>query len=45
MEEWAVKNANHLKACSCAMCGNERKYGKGKERLTLKEKVYGSELE
>lgn len=30
--------ANHLKICSCAMCGNPRRYAKGEERLTIQEK-------
>jgi len=29
--------AEHLCNCSCAMCGNPRKYGKGKEKLTRQE--------
>ena len=24
--DWARKNADHLKACSCVCCGNQRKY-------------------
>ena len=26
--------------CSCWMCGNQRKYGKGKDKLTLKERLH-----
>lgn len=36
-KEWANKNADHLKTCSCEMCGNPRRYGKGKNKLTLQE--------
>ena len=27
-----------FKDCSCWMCGNERKYSKGKHKLTLQER-------
>ena len=33
-----VKFANNLKACSCAACGNARKFGKGKMKLSLAER-------
>ena len=26
MQEWARRNYNHLKKCSCWMCGNRRKW-------------------
>jgi len=43
-EEWvedcAVRCANNMAKCSCAMCGNprHRKYSKGSERLTMQER-------
>jgi hypothetical protein len=34
IEDWSTKNAEHLKSCSCHLCGNKRKhFGK-----TLQEK-------
>ena len=30
--------ANHLKPCSCWMCGNPRRFFKGKDKLTLQER-------
>ena len=30
--------ANHLKICSCAICGNPRRYAKGQERFTIQER-------
>lgn len=35
LDEWANKNAEHLKSCSCYMCGNPRKYFK---KRTIQEK-------
>jgi hypothetical protein len=37
MQEWAKRNYNHLKACSCWMCGNYRKNfgGTFQEKKTL----------
>ncbi len=35
----AVKLADHLKNCSCWMCGNARRFAKGKHRLTRQEKI------
>ena len=29
LKEWAQRNYDHLKRCSCWMCGNPRKYGAG----------------
>ena len=37
-ENQAPRLADHLKSCSCWMCGNRRKYSKGRERLTLVER-------
>ena len=40
---WAIKNAEHLKACSCPMCGNPRRSGwtkaKGKTRKELQKEA------
>ena len=33
----AAKTAEYLAVCSCAMCGNPRRYGWG-ERLTIQER-------
>lgn len=33
------KLADHLAQCSCSMCGNPRKYGKGEHRLTRQERI------
>lgn len=33
--DWSIKNAEHLKSCSCHMCGNRRKYD-GKTRQEIK---------
>lgn len=35
--EQAIKLANHLAQCSCAMCGNPRRYRKGKARIPIGE--------
>ena len=34
----AVKHADNLKSCSCYMCGNPRKYSKGKEKHKVNER-------
>lgn len=34
LEKWAIKNADHLRNCSCSMCENPRKRGE----LTMQEK-------
>lgn len=36
--QWARENADHLAACSCDMCGNQRRFAKGKEKLTVQER-------
>lgn len=36
-EKYAVKSADHLKNCSCWMCGNPRKYFKEKTMQEKKE--------
>lgn len=28
------------KSCSCWMCGNQRRHGKGNARLSIKERIY-----
>jgi hypothetical protein len=33
-QDWAVRNYNHLKRCSCSMCGHRRKW----EGLTVQER-------
>ena len=33
-----ANHANHLRVCSCAACGNPRKYAKGAQKLTLQER-------
>lgn len=33
--EW---NADHLKVCSCWMCGNPRRHAKSDQRLTRRER-------
>lgn len=35
-EAW--KAGDHLKTCSCWMCGNPRRHAKGKERLRVQER-------
>jgi hypothetical protein len=39
--EGVVKNADHLKACSCEMCRNPRRsrWYKGKEKRTRQERI------
>lgn len=32
------KYADHLAVCSCAMCGNPRRFRKGEDKLTLQER-------
>lgn len=39
------KLANHLAACSCAMCGNPRKYFKEETRAEYKAKISSEEQE
>lgn len=34
----AVRLADHLKSCSCVMCGNPRRFFKRAERLTMQER-------
>lgn len=34
----AVRLADHLKNCSCVLCGNPRHFRKRAERLTLQER-------
>ena len=36
-EDRAARFADHLKSCSCWMCGNPRHYYKGNEKLTVQE--------
>lgn len=36
--DFAKRLADHLKPCSCFICGNPRRLGKGKERFTLQER-------
>ena len=38
--EWknAERCADHLKMCSCWMCGNPRRYAKSRERLSWQER-------
>lgn len=38
LEKLAIKNADHLKMCSCNMCGNQRRFSKGEDKLTIQEK-------
>lgn len=38
--DFARRLADHLKVCSCALCGNPRRLGKGKERFTLQERRF-----
>lgn len=40
MPTWsnAEQHADHLKACSCYMCGNPRRYFKGIEKITMQER-------
>lgn len=47
MEEEAIKLANHLHNCSCDMCLSPRKskYHKGKDKLTMQERKFWSEIE
>jgi hypothetical protein len=33
-QQWAIRNHNHLKRCSCWMCGHHRK----REGLTIQER-------
>jgi hypothetical protein len=33
-KEWAIRNYNHLKRCSCWMCGHRRKW----QGLTMRER-------
>ena len=33
-QNWAVRNYNHLKRCSCSMCGHRRKW----EGVTIQER-------
>ena len=37
MKKWQEKSKYKIAYCSCWMCGNPRKYLKGKDRLTLQE--------
>lgn len=39
----AIKYADHLKTCSCHMCGNQRRYAKGEEKLTMQERKFKQE--
>lgn len=39
--EIAIKDADHLQACSCWGCGNPRRHVKGAERLTVQERRRG----
>lgn len=39
-EKWIGRFGQTPCPCSCWMCGNQRKYGKGKNRLTLKERLH-----
>jgi len=44
LENFSVKNANHMKNCSCSMCGNPRHHLKGKEKKTKKEIVFEEKM-
>lgn len=35
---WAYRTYKHPARCSCAMCGNPRRYAKGEARFTLAER-------
>jgi hypothetical protein len=35
---WALRHYQHRAGCSCVMCGNPRRYGKGEERFPIAER-------
>lgn len=36
----ANKDADHFSVCSCPMCGNPRRFNKGKHKFTMQERKY-----
>lgn len=36
-KDWAVRKANNLAHCSCHMCGNPRRFYRGKAKLPIRE--------
>ena len=42
MDHWDTiwQSADHLAKCSCWMCGNPRKYAKGPDKLTIRERTF-----
>lgn len=42
MDHWDTiwQSADHLAKCSCWMCGNPRKYLKGRDRLSIQEQSF-----
>lgn len=39
-EHFARRNCDNLQNCSCTACGNQRKHGKGREKLTIQERKH-----